>query len=81
METIGSQNKGYRAEMTVVTYCLNRTEIDDKLKYRVLLVCLVSHWVLSIISCYIIHWTKVVIVFDVRYIVCRICQTGNCWCF
>ncbi|KAE9458668.1 hypothetical protein C3L33_09416, partial [Rhododendron williamsianum] len=37
METIGSQNKGYRAEMTVVTYCLNRTEIDDKLKYRVLL--------------------------------------------
>ncbi|XP_057502430.1 uncharacterized protein LOC130786203 [Actinidia eriantha] len=37
MEVIGRQNKGYHAEMTVVTYCRNRKEIDDKSKYRVLL--------------------------------------------
>ncbi|PSS17165.1 Carboxypeptidase [Actinidia chinensis var. chinensis] len=37
MEVIGSQNKGYRVEMTVVTYCRNRKEIDDRSKYRVLL--------------------------------------------
>ncbi|PSS19872.1 Carboxypeptidase [Actinidia chinensis var. chinensis] len=37
MEVIGRQNKGYHAEMTVVTYCRNRKEIDDRSKYRVLL--------------------------------------------
>ncbi|XAR64257.1 Carboxypeptidase U [Bertholletia excelsa] len=37
METIGSNNKGYHAEISVVTYCWNRKEIDDKSKYRVLL--------------------------------------------
>ncbi|GFS35962.1 Zn-dependent exopeptidases superfamily protein [Actinidia rufa] len=37
MEVIGRQNKGYHAEMTIVTYCRNRKEIDDRSKYRVLL--------------------------------------------
>ena len=46
MEVIGSQNKGYRVEMTVVTYCRNRKEIDDRSKYRVLLIiaCLPEFW-------------------------------------
>ncbi|KAI8005021.1 hypothetical protein LOK49_LG08G00107 [Camellia lanceoleosa] len=37
METTGGKNKGYRAEMTVVTYCRNRKDIDDKSKFRILL--------------------------------------------
>ncbi|KAG5542783.1 hypothetical protein RHGRI_015782 [Rhododendron griersonianum] len=37
METFRSKNKGYHAEMTVVTYCRNRKQIDDKSKYRILL--------------------------------------------
>ena len=38
METFQSSNKGYRAELNVVTYCRNRTAIDDKSKFRILLV-------------------------------------------
>ncbi|KAA8528819.1 hypothetical protein F0562_036174 [Nyssa sinensis] len=37
LETIRSQNKGYHAEMTVVTYCRNRKEIEDRSKFRILL--------------------------------------------
>ncbi|XP_052202265.1 uncharacterized protein LOC127808010 [Diospyros lotus] len=37
METFGSKNKGYHSEMTVVTYCRNRKEVDDSSKYRILL--------------------------------------------
>ncbi|CAL5336506.1 unnamed protein product [Camellia sinensis] len=37
METTGGKNKGYRAEMIVVTYCRNRKDIDDKSKFRILL--------------------------------------------
>ncbi|XP_028083274.1 mast cell carboxypeptidase A [Camellia sinensis] len=37
METIGGKNRGYRAEITVVTYCRNRKDIDDKSKFRILL--------------------------------------------
>uniref|UniRef100_A0A5B6Z6W7 Putative carboxypeptidase A6 n=1 Tax=Davidia involucrata TaxID=16924 RepID=A0A5B6Z6W7_DAVIN len=37
LEKIRSQNKGYHAEMTVVTYCRNRKEIDDRSKFRILL--------------------------------------------
>lgn len=37
METIGSKNRGYYAEMNVVTYCRTRKGMDDRSKYRVLL--------------------------------------------
>ncbi|XP_022875417.1 uncharacterized protein LOC111393883 [Olea europaea var. sylvestris] len=37
MEKISSKNKGYEAEMTVVTYCQNRKETDDRSKFRILL--------------------------------------------
>ncbi|OIT24537.1 PREDICTED: mast cell carboxypeptidase A [Nicotiana attenuata] len=37
LETFSSQNKGYLAEMTVVTYCRNRKDCDDKSKLRILL--------------------------------------------
>ncbi|KVI07731.1 Peptidase M14, carboxypeptidase A [Cynara cardunculus var. scolymus] len=37
METFQSTNKGYHAELNVVTYCRNRTAIDDKSKFRILL--------------------------------------------
>ncbi|KAI8009175.1 putative E3 ubiquitin-protein ligase ARI8 [Camellia lanceoleosa] len=45
METTGGKNKGYHAEMTVVTYCRNRKDIDDKSKFRILLIslCLLMH--------------------------------------
>lgn len=38
METIETGNQGYKAEVTVVTYCRNRKEIDDRSKFRILLV-------------------------------------------
>lgn len=37
LEKFSGKNKGYRAEMTVVTYCRNRKQMHDKLKYRILL--------------------------------------------
>ncbi|GJU35788.1 Zn-dependent exopeptidase [Tanacetum coccineum] len=37
METFQTSNKGYQAELNVVTYCRNRTAIDDKSKFRILL--------------------------------------------
>ncbi|CAK9178333.1 unnamed protein product [Ilex paraguariensis] len=37
IETITSKNKGYQSEITVVTYCRNRKEIDDRSKFRILL--------------------------------------------
>nr|XP_043632217.1 carboxypeptidase A6-like [Erigeron canadensis] len=37
LETFQSTNKGYHAELNVVTYCRNRTAIDDKSKFRILL--------------------------------------------
>ncbi|KAL3505486.1 hypothetical protein ACH5RR_035327 [Cinchona calisaya] len=37
IETIFSKNKGYQAEMTVVTYCSKRTDCDGKSKFRILL--------------------------------------------
>ncbi|KAK4351817.1 hypothetical protein RND71_027335 [Anisodus tanguticus] len=37
METFSTQNKGYHAEMTVVTYCRNKKDCDDKSKLRILL--------------------------------------------
>ncbi|CAA3019412.1 carboxypeptidase A6 [Olea europaea subsp. europaea] len=37
MEKISSKNRGYGAEMTVVTYCQNRKESDDRSKFRILL--------------------------------------------
>ncbi|XP_015884060.1 uncharacterized protein LOC107419774 isoform X1 [Ziziphus jujuba] len=36
-ETIKSGNKGYHAEVGVVTYCRRRQEIDDRSKFRILL--------------------------------------------
>lgn len=37
METMTSKNKGYQAELTVITYSWNRKEIDDRSKFRILL--------------------------------------------
>ncbi|KAJ6953337.1 hypothetical protein NC652_005132 [Populus alba x Populus x berolinensis] len=36
-ETIKTGNKGYKAEITVVTYCRSRKETDDRSKFRILL--------------------------------------------
>lgn len=46
METFQTTNKGYSAELNVVTYCRNRTAIDDKSKFRILLMitCLPEFW-------------------------------------
>lgn len=46
IETFQSTNKGYHAELNVVTYCRNRTAIDDKSKFRILLMitCLPEFW-------------------------------------
>lgn len=46
METFQSTNKGYHAELNVVTYCRNRTAIEDKSKFRILLMitCLPEFW-------------------------------------
>ena len=38
MDTVTSTNKGYQAEITVITYSHNRKEIDDGSKFRILLV-------------------------------------------
>ncbi|KAL6981755.1 eIF-2-alpha kinase activator GCN1, partial [Sarracenia purpurea var. burkii] len=40
MEMFGSNNKGYHADMNVVTFCQNRKDINDKSKYRILLISL-----------------------------------------
>ncbi|XVE56273.1 hypothetical protein DITRI_Ditri03aG0225300 [Diplodiscus trichospermus] len=37
VETIKAGNKGYEAEITVVTYCQSRKESDDRSKFRILL--------------------------------------------
>ncbi|KAE8057375.1 hypothetical protein FH972_014076 [Carpinus fangiana] len=37
MERIKSRNKGYQAEISVVTYCWGRKENDDRSKFRILL--------------------------------------------
>ncbi|XVF35840.1 hypothetical protein REPUB_Repub19eG0005700 [Reevesia pubescens] len=37
VETIRAGNKGYEAEVTVVTYCQSRKESDDRSKFRILL--------------------------------------------
>ncbi|KAL4310448.1 hypothetical protein GQ457_01G008690 [Hibiscus cannabinus] len=37
VETIGAGNKGYKSEITVVTYCHSRKGSDDKSKFRILL--------------------------------------------
>lgn len=37
IETFASTNKGYHSDMTVITYCRNRKDIDDKSKLRILL--------------------------------------------
>ncbi|KAK6939073.1 Peptidase M14, carboxypeptidase A [Dillenia turbinata] len=37
IETFKTENKGYKAEITVVTYSRNRREIDDRSKFRILL--------------------------------------------
>lgn len=46
IETFQSTNKGYHAELNVVTYCRNRTAIEDKSKFRILLMitCLPEFW-------------------------------------
>ncbi|XP_004238422.1 uncharacterized protein [Solanum lycopersicum] len=37
METFSTQNKGYHAETTVVTYCRNKKDCDDRSKLKILL--------------------------------------------
>ncbi|KAH8509705.1 hypothetical protein H0E87_011466 [Populus deltoides] len=37
VETIKTGNRGYKAEMSVVTYCRSRKEADDRTKFRILL--------------------------------------------
>ncbi|WCJ44697.1 Zn-dependent exopeptidases superfamily protein [Euphorbia peplus] len=37
VETVEAGNKGYQAEITVVTYCRSRTETDERSKFRILL--------------------------------------------
>ncbi|CAA2998521.1 Histidine kinase 3 [Olea europaea subsp. europaea] len=46
IEKISSKNRGYGAEMTVVTYCQNRKESDDRSKFRILLIitCIPEFW-------------------------------------
>lgn len=38
IETMSGKNKGYEAEMTIVTYDRDRKENDDKAKLKILLV-------------------------------------------
>lgn len=38
LETVKTGNKGYNAEITVVTYCRTKKDIDDMTKFRILLV-------------------------------------------
>lgn len=38
LETVTSKNKGYQAEVAVVTYCSKREERNDRSKFRILLV-------------------------------------------
>lgn len=46
METFKTKNKGYEAELNVVTFCRNRKETDDRSKYRILLMiaCIPEFW-------------------------------------
>ncbi|KAK8705743.1 hypothetical protein V6N13_049336 [Hibiscus sabdariffa] len=46
VETIRAGNKGYKSEITVVTYCHSRKDNDDKSKFRILLIihCLPEFW-------------------------------------
>uniref|UniRef100_A0A2P2KQD9 Uncharacterized protein MANES_05G134400 n=1 Tax=Rhizophora mucronata TaxID=61149 RepID=A0A2P2KQD9_RHIMU len=60
VETIKAANKGYQAEITVVTYCRSREENDDSSKFRILLsfgqhgreliTSELALWILSILS-------------------------------
>lgn len=38
METLSGKNRGYEADVKVVTYCQNREETDEKSKFRILIV-------------------------------------------
>ena len=38
MEILNGQNRGYEADLNVVTYCQNRKETDEKSKFRILIV-------------------------------------------
>lgn len=47
IETMKSRNKGYVAEIPVVTYCHGGNNIDDMSKFRILLMippCLPEFW-------------------------------------
>ncbi|WOG99819.1 hypothetical protein DCAR_0519175 [Daucus carota subsp. sativus] len=37
MEILNGQNRGYEADLNVVTYCQNRKETDEKSKFRILI--------------------------------------------
>ncbi|KAL8150043.1 uncharacterized protein LOC141709075 [Apium graveolens] len=37
METLNGKNRGYEADVKVVTYCQNREETDEKSKFRILI--------------------------------------------
>lgn len=45
IETIESENRGYQAQVAVVTYCRDRKD-DDKSKFRILLMipCVPDFW-------------------------------------
>lgn len=47
IETMKSRNKGYVAEIPVVTYCHGGNNIDDMSKFRILLVSFVLNCVLT----------------------------------
>lgn len=46
METLNSKNRGYEADVKVVTYCQNREETDEKSKFRILIMiaCIPEFW-------------------------------------
>lgn len=52
METIKAGNKGYGAEVSVVTYCKEKKDNDERSKLRILLVSFLHLFVLMIkLSC------------------------------
>lgn len=46
METLNGKNRGYEADVNVVTYCQNREETDEKSKFRILIMiaCIPEFW-------------------------------------
>lgn len=46
IEKISTKNKGYQAELTVVTYCRKRKDCEGKSKFRILLMitCIPEFW-------------------------------------